>query len=156
FRIDMVDGVGDEDRVAEEDRLQEPHPVIAERDGGGIDALLEAPLDHPRRGRRHEADEERAVGDAPPIDGLAHEALVHMVLREVAGEAGEIVDVAFADRLGEKDLVAERGIHGSHGKLLKDWIVMRAAAPAATGWPLRFCDRRNAASRTRTRRAAPS
>jgi hypothetical protein len=49
------------------------------------------------------------VSDALPVLGALHILLVDVVYGEVAGDAGEQVDVGFTHRLGERDRIA--GLH---------------------------------------------
>jgi len=71
----------------------------------------DAARDHHGGSRRHEADQQGAVRDAVSEGRLRHVLLVDVIAGEVAGNACEHVNVAFADGLGEPDLVAhpERG-----------------------------------------------
>ena len=52
--------------------------------------------------------------DSPPVRRAAHVFLVDVVGREVAGDAGEQVDVALAHGLGEPDAVADGEVEFSH------------------------------------------
>jgi len=61
--------------------------------------------------------------DSPAVAGAAHELLVDVVPREVAGDASEQIDVGFADRFVDFDLLpdgerGERFLGGCHGSLL--------------------------------------
>src|SRR3989442_11541502 len=79
-------GVADQGRGRKADLLEavgDDGPGEAGADGGG--------------GARHVADEQRAVSDPLAVPGGAHELLVHVVSREVPGDAGEEVDVALRD-----------------------------------------------------------
>ena len=74
--------------------------------------------------RGHVTDEQRAVSDALAVSRLPHELLVDVVAREVAGDAGEEVDVGLSDGLVDFDLSAygergERFLGGRHGRLLE-------------------------------------
>jgi hypothetical protein len=53
-RVEIGDRVGHRHRVANEYRLDEADPIVAERDRGLVDALALDLGDHQRRGRRHE------------------------------------------------------------------------------------------------------
>src|SRR5215470_10941302 len=63
-RIDLDDGVGQGDGVADVDGAQEPHLVVAQRDGGFIAGGTVALFDHHRRAGGGEAQQQYAVGDA--------------------------------------------------------------------------------------------
>src|SRR5713101_6312899 len=72
----------------------------------------------------HTSVEERAVGDPPAVARRAHELLVHVVAREVAGDPGEEIDVRFSDSLVDLGPLAygERGARffgGCHRRLLE-------------------------------------
>ena len=60
------------------------------------------------------------MGDALAVLGARHVLLVDVVDGEVAGDAGEQVDVGLADRLGEGDAVARLHVELFHGSLLPD------------------------------------
>src|SRR6187200_1287962 len=92
-RIDLGDGVGERDRVAEEDRTQEAHLVIAERHRRLVAREPIALLDHHGRAGRGIADHQRAVRDALSVLGALHVLLVDVVHGQIASDAGEQVDV---------------------------------------------------------------
>ena len=48
------------------------------------------------------------MGDAPAILGLAHELLVDVIGRQVAGDPGEQVNIALGNRLAEGCAGAKR------------------------------------------------
>src|SRR3970040_1853110 len=101
--VALDDLVVDRDRVADEERGGEADLVVAVGD-----PRARQPLEDLRRGVGHEPEGERAVGDAPPVPGLAHVLLVHVVGREVTRDAGEEVDVRFRDGLAEADAASDR------------------------------------------------
>ena len=57
------------------------------------------------------------MGDPPAVGRASHERLVDVIGREVAGDAGEQVDVALAHGLGEPNPIADREAKLSHGNL---------------------------------------
>src|SRR5262249_10128220 len=63
-RIDLDDGGSQGDGVADVDGAQEPHLVVAQRDGGFIAGGTVALFDHHRRAGGGEAQQQHAVGDA--------------------------------------------------------------------------------------------
>ena len=73
-------------------------------------------LDHHGGAGGGEADQQRAVGDALAVLGARHVLLVDVVDGEVAGDAGEQVDVGLADGLGEGDAVAGLDVELAHGR----------------------------------------
>src|SRR6185295_4949635 len=105
-RIDLDDGVGEGERVANVDGTQKTHLVIPQRDGGLVAGGAVTLLDRHRGAGRGEAQHQRAMGDAPAVLGTRHVLLVDVIDGEVAGNPGEKVDVGLAHRLGEGDAVA--------------------------------------------------
>src|SRR5262245_33391924 len=106
LRVDFGDGVGERDRVADEDWREEAHAIVAQRYRRRIQRGALTFVDHHRRAGRHVADDQRTVGNAPAEFGARHVLLVDVVHREIAGDPGKEIDVGFADRLGEADSVA--------------------------------------------------
>src|SRR3546814_3043027 len=64
--------------VVDVDGPEKADPIVAERDRRLVNALPDAPLDHHRRGGRHEPHQQGAVRDAPAVAGAAHILLVHV------------------------------------------------------------------------------
>jgi hypothetical protein len=125
--VALHDLVGDGDRVAEEQRGGEAYAVVAVRDPRALEAFEDL------GGRlRHEADGERAVRDAPAVGRLAHVRLVDVIRREVAGDAGEEIDVGLGDGLADCDLAA----NGQRGEVLAGvrhaGMVIRRHGPCST------------------------
>ncbi len=113
-QVELGDRVGHRHRVADEHRLDEADPVVAERDRGLVDALAFDLGDHQARGRRHEADQQRAVGDAPPVGRAFHVFLVDVVAGEIPGDAGEKIDVGLAHGLRKAHPVADLDMKLGH------------------------------------------
>jgi len=113
-RIDRVDGVGEAHRVADVDRAEEADAVVAERHRRLVARGAAALVDHHRRAGRHEADEQDPVGDPAAVFRLRHVGFVDMVDGEIAGDAGEEIDIALADSLGEADAVAGLDVEVAH------------------------------------------
>ncbi len=65
--------VGDREGIADEDRADQADAVVAEGDQGPAEALMDQ-----RRGRRHVAQGEGAMGDPPAILGLLGVFLIDM------------------------------------------------------------------------------
>ena len=116
--IDLGDGVGEGDGVADVNGTQEADLVVAERHSGLVAGRAMAFLDHHGGAGGGEADQQRTVGDALAVLGARHVLLVDMVDGEVASDAGEQVDVGLADGLGKGDAVAGLDVEVAHGVLL--------------------------------------
>src|SRR6516162_7177643 len=97
LRIDLGDGVGERDGIADEHRRKETHAVVAERHGRRLARGASAFVDHHGRAGRHVADDQRAVRDAPAEFRVRHVLLVDMIYREISGDPSKEVDVGFPD-----------------------------------------------------------
>ena len=124
--VDGGDRVVDGDGIAKVHRCEEADAVVTERHGRLVRAFARMG-DRKRRGGRHVAHQQRAMGLKPAVAGLLHVALVDMVGREIAGDAGEQIDVRLADRLGESGAVADLHIE----------VAQRDPSPARRGSPHR-------------------
>lgn len=67
----------------------------------------------------------------PAVRRAAHVLLVDMIGREVAGDAGEQVNVAVAYRLGEADLVADGQVEVAHASCSRGSPVGPVGQPTA-------------------------
>src|SRR5262245_5256645 len=93
LRIDLGDGVGERDRVADEYRREETYSVVAQRHRSRLQRGALAFLDHHCRARRHVADDQRAMRDAPAVFRARHVLLVDVVHRKVTGDPGKEIDI---------------------------------------------------------------
>ena len=112
LHIDLGDGIGDGDRVAEEDRLQKSDLVIPHRNGGF--RCLSAMRYHLGRDSGHESNKKRAMRHQATIARFLHVDPVDMVWREIAGNTGKLIDIALGDCLGEAGVVANVEIKIRH------------------------------------------
>ena len=144
LRIDLGDGVGERDGIADEHRRKETHAVVAERHGRRLARGASAFVDHHGRAGRHVADDQRAVRDAPAEFRVRHVLLVDMIYREISGDPSKEVDVGFPDRLGERDGVPDLDVEVLH-------CASRTSMRSRT-WPrsIRWKRRRHHVSSTRT------
>src|SRR6266498_624146 len=107
LRIDLGDGVGERDRVADEHRSEKAHAIVAQRHRRRLQRGPLAFLDHHGRARRHVTDDQRAMRDAPAEFRTRHVLLVDVVHREIAGDPGKEIDIGLSDRLGEGNAVPD-------------------------------------------------
>src|SRR5712692_7553133 len=122
LRIDLGDRVGERDGVADEDRPEKPHLVVAERDRRLVARGAPALVDHQGRAGRHVADDQRAVGDAAAVFRARHVLLVDVIDRKIPGDPREQVDVGFPDGLCEADVVTDFYIEILHCRYAPDPI----------------------------------
>jgi len=65
FRLNLFNDIIDRKGIPDKHRLDESNAVITGGDRRLIDAACHGFFDDQRRGRRHKADEQRAVNNAP-------------------------------------------------------------------------------------------